>query len=83
MLGGKIAKILKRMSNRQILMRCLLDLFCLMLRLLLWSFAKGLSWDLNIIGENYDGYRVEGAVLSDLNFGPLSPILETLDAFFE
>ena len=83
MLGRKMAKNLRRKSYWQILMRRLLDLFWLMLRLLLGSFAKGLSWDLNILGENCDGYRVESTVLSNLDLGPLGPILKTLHAFFE
>ena len=83
MLGGKLAEILKRESSWQILMKPLLDLFRLSLRFLLGSFAEGLGRDLNILGENGDGYRTESAVLSDLDLGPLGPILETLDTFFE
>ena len=78
-----MAKILRRKSSRRILMRRLLELFWIMLWFLLGSFAKGLRWNLYILGENCDGYRVEGAVLSDLNLSPLCPILETLDTFFE
>ena len=78
-----MAKILKRQGSWQILMRPLLDLFRLNIRFLLGSFAKSLGRDLNILGENGDGYRAEGAVLSDLNLGPFGPILETFDTFFE
>ncbi len=64
-------------------MNHLLDLFRLMFGFLLGSFAQCLNRYLNILGENGNGYMVEGAVLSDLDFSPLGPILEALDTFFE